>query len=242
MEKLEDLQYNGYAIYQRSELYRFTSDAVFLADFVDVKKSEYLVDFGTGSGIIPILICAKKEVKKVTGIEIQKEMYEMCQKTIEYNNLQDKFDVINCKIQQSHKKIIKHPDVVVCNPPYRKLTEGEKSKLDSNRIAKFEVMIDLAEIIESARRNLKIGGRFYMIHRADRLTDIITCLKRNDLSLRKLQFIHSKPTSIAHLVMIEAISSGNSQVKVLQPLVLTDAEGKESEAVKTIYNRGNDNA
>ena len=242
MEKLEDLQYNGYAIYQSTGLYRFTSDAVFLADFVEVKKSEYLVDFGTGSGIIPVLICAKKQVKKVTGIEIQKELIEMCQKTIEYNNLQDKFDLINCKIQHSHKKILKHPDVVVCNPPYRKVNDGEKSKLDSNKIAKFEVMIDLAEIIESARRNLKTGGRLYIIHRADRLTEIITCLKRNDLSPRKVQFIHSKPTSTAHLVMIEAISSGNCQVKVMQPLVLTDAEGNDSAEVKRIYNRGNDNA
>lgn len=238
MEKLDDLQFQNFAVYQRTDLYRFTGDAVFLADFVEVKKNEYVVDFGTGCGIIPILLCAKKEFKKVTGIEIQPELVELCKKSIEYNNLQDKFDVINCKIQQSHKLILKHPDVVVCNPPYRKLTEGETSKVTSNKIARFEVLIDLAEIVESARRNLKVGGRFYMVHRADRFPEIISCLKRNDFSPRKIQFVHAKPNALAHLVMIESVSGGNCQVKILPSLVLQNEDGSESDEVVKIYSRG----
>ncbi|MEG1806446.1 MAG: methyltransferase [Clostridia bacterium] len=238
MEKLDDLQFHKFAVYQRTDLYRFTGDAVFLADFVEVKKNDYVVDFGTGCGIIPILLCAKKELKRVTGIEIQPEMVELCQKSIAYNHLEDKFEVLNCKIQMSHKILPKHPDVVVCNPPYRKVTEGETSKATSNQIAKFEVMIDLSEIVESARRNLKVGGRFYMVHRADRFPEIISCLKRNDLAPRKIQFVHAKPNSLAHLVMIEAVSGGNCQVKILPSLVLQNEDGTESDEVVKIYSRG----
>ncbi len=238
MKKLEDLQINNFKIYQRTDLYRFTCDAVFLADFVDVKKNEYVVDFGTGSGIIPTLLCAKKEVGRVTGIEIQPELCELCNESIEYNNLVGKFDVLNCKIQQSHKYIKKHPDVVVCNPPYRKLNNGESSKSKSDLIAKFETEISLEEIIESARRNLKIGGRLYMVHRADRFTEIISIMKRNDLAPRKIRFIHSKKDSVAHLVLIEALSSGKCQVKVLPSLILKDNNGNDTEDVKEIYSKG----
>ena len=239
MEKLEDLQLDGLCIYQRSDLYHFTSDAVLLSDFVALKKSDLVVDFGTGSGIIPLLLCGKNQVKKIVGVEIQKELAEMAQKSVDYNNLGDKITVINGRIQSYYKTLDKHPDVVVCNPPYRKLSGGVMPKNESDKIARFEVEITLSEIIESARRCLKFGGRFFMIHSADRLSDIVVECERNDISIRRIRFVQAKKNSLAHLVMIEGRSGGNSQLKVLPPLVLKNDDNTDSEEVIRIYSRGN---
>ncbi len=240
MEKLEDLQLNGLKIYQRTDLYRFTSDAVILANFADVRKNDFVVDFGTGSAIIPLLLAGTKQFKKICGVEIQRELFQMAKKSIEYNNLDGKIELVRGKIQKVHKQLVKHPDVVVCNPPYRKLGEGESSKNKSFEIAKFEVEIDLANIIESARRNLKVGGRFYMIHRSDRLMEIIALLSRNDIKLRKIRFVHSKSQNPAHLVLIEGISGGKCQVKVLPPLILKNEDGSDSLEINKIYHREED--
>lgn len=222
MRILEDLQINNIKIYQDVDLYRFTSDSVLLSNFVRVNPSELVVDFGTGSGIIPFLLIAKYNIRNVIGVELQKELYQMCSDSIKYNNLENKFELINCRIQDSFKKFKKHPDVIVCNPPYKKVGIGKLPKSESNKIAKFETEITLPEIIEAARRNLKVGGRLYMIHLADRLLDIISNLTRNDFALHRVQFVHSKKNLPAHLVMIEAINSGRCQSEILPPLILNE--------------------
>ena len=241
MEKLEDLQLNGLFIYQRTDLYRFTSDAVLLSDFVTLKKSDFVVDFGTGSGVIPLLLCGKNQVKKILGIEMQKELAEMAQKSVDYNNLGDKIVIVTGKLQRLHKRLEKQPDVVVCNPPYRRLTDGAMPKNESDKIARFEVEVTLAEIIESARRCLKFGGRFFMIHSADRFSDIVVECRRNDIALRRVRFVQAKKNSLAHLVLIEGRSGGKSQLKVLPPLVLKNDDNTDSDEVIRIYSRGNRN-
>lgn len=239
MEKLEDLQLNGLKIYQRTDLYHFTSDAVLLSDFVSLKKSDMVVDFGTGSGILPLLMYGKYPVMKIVGVEIQKELAEMAQKSVDYNDLNDKITIVKGRIQTFYKTIEKHPDVIVCNPPYRKAGGGVMPKNDSDRIARFEVEITLSEIIESARRCLKFGGRFYMIHSADRLSEIMIECERNDIAIRRIRFVQTKKNSLAHLVMIEGRSGGNSQLKILPPLVLKNDDNTDSEEVIRIYSRGN---
>lgn len=241
MERLEDLQLDNLYIYQRSDLYKFTSDAVILSDFAKVKKSDFVVDFGTGSGILPLLIYGKYRPKAIAGIEIQKEMAEMAEKSVEYNNLNDIICIIKGKIQSAHKLLSKHPDVVVCNPPYRKLSQGQAPKNDCEKIAKFETMISLPEIMESARRNLKIGGRLFMIHSSDRFSEIVAEALRNDISIRRVRFIYAKKNSLAHLVLIEGRNGGKSEMKVLPPLILKNDDNTDSEEIEKIYNRGKKN-
>lgn len=240
MEKLEDLQLKGLKIYQRTDLYHFTSDAVLLSDFVTLKKNDLVVDFGTGSGILPLLLYGKNPVKKIVGVEIQKELAQMAQKSVDYNELNDKISIVQGRIQTYYRKLEKHPDVVVCNPPYRKLSGGVMPKNDSDKIARFEVEITFSEIIESARRCLKFGGRFYMIHSADRLSEIMIECERNDIAIRRIRFVQAKKNSLAHLVMIEGRSGGNSQLKILPPLVLKNDDNTDSEEVIRIYSRGNE--
>ena len=238
MEKLEDLQVGGLKIYQRTDLYRFTSDAVLLSDFAVVKKNDYVLDLGTGSGIIPLLIYGKNPVKKITGIEIQRELVDLARKSVEYNDLTDKIEIIPGRIQNAHRILDKHPDVIVCNPPYRKMTDGVLSKNKSNLIAKFEAKMTLRDVLECVRRNLKFGGKFFMIHSAERFADIVSECKRNDISLRRVRFVQAKKNSLAHLVMIEGRNNANSQLKILPPLILKEDDSTDSEEVLRIYSRG----
>ncbi|HEY8419670.1 MAG TPA: methyltransferase [Clostridia bacterium] len=236
--RLDDLQVNGLKIYQHKDKYCFTSDAVILANFARVKKNEVFADMGSGSGIISILLAGKYNASKVFAIEIQEYLARMSEISIEYNNLGHKIKVHNMPMQEAHKVLGKHTmDAVVCNPPYTRHGDGQKNQDIEIAICRHEIKVNLEEVIKSAADLVKYGGRFYLIHQAERLSQIFYYFHKYNFEPKRLRFVQGKVGQKPTLVMIEAYSYGNIGLIVENNLVLYDENGQETPELKQIYGR-----
>lgn len=236
-EKFEDLQFNGLKIIQSKNLYRLTSDAVILANFVKAKKTDVLVDLGTGSGIIAILASQKNQTKKTYGIEIQPELADMAKRSVEANNLKnieilniDMLELMQSKTRKNNG--IEAVDVVVCNPPYKKSGTARLNENQSQKIARHETKINLLQICQVAKSLLKFHGKFYIVCDADRLAELIYDLKQNSLEPKKMFFTQSSAKSKANLVFIEAVLGAKESVLVLPMLITNDKDGLYLQEVK----------
>lgn len=219
MLTLEDLLLNGLKVYQDDEYYRFTSDSVLLSKFVKVKKNDVVADFCSGSGIVGFHLYGLNEnlIKSVTFFEMQKSLCDMCVKSIEYNNLSDKFSAVNVKIQDIPKVYNEKFSLIVCNPPYMEKTSGAHDKDPSVAICRREVALDLKELISAIGKALKYGGRTALVHRADRLADVICVMRENGIEPKRIQFCHAEGKD-PYLFLIEGVKGGKSGVKVLSPV------------------------
>jgi tRNA1Val (adenine37-N6)-methyltransferase len=236
--RLDDLQINGLKIYQHQDKYCFTSDAVILANFARVKKNEVFADMGSGSGIISILLAGKYNASKVYAIEIQEYLAKMSELSIEYNNLGHKIKALNTPMQEAHKVLGKHTmDAVICNPPYTRQGDGQKNQDLEIAICRHEIKVSLEEVIKSAADLVKHGGRFYIIHQAERLSQIFYYLNKYNFEPKRLRFVQGKAGQKPTLVMIEAYSYGSVGLIVENNLVLYDENGQETPELKQIYGR-----
>lgn len=214
-ECLEDLQCNNLFIIQERDGYRFTSDAVALANFVSVKPRGRVVDLCSGSGVIGILVSAKNPVYSVTLVEIQENLADMSRRTLEYNKITDTVSVINSPLQGVNKEIgAGLYDVVVCNPPYKKCgTAIDKGATDTISIAKHEIKVTLEEIIKEASKLLKFGGDFYIVNKEERLVDMMVLLRNYGMECKELKILPSSKG--ASVVMLKARKGGKSGLKIL---------------------------
>ncbi len=215
MERLEDLGLNGLKIYQDDGLYCFTSDAVLLSKFATVKKGDVVADFCSGSGIVGLhLYGLNPVIESVTLFEMQSTLATLSKKSILENGLQDKFSVFNSRVQDIGKEFNEKFSLVVCNPPYMQCGRGEENKNPSVAMCRAEIYLTLEELIKSVARSLKFGGRFAMIHRADRLVDAITLMRQNNIEPKRLAFI-SGANKPPYTFMIEGVKGGKVGLKVL---------------------------
>lgn len=214
-EKLEDLQCGGLYIIQQTDGYRFTSDAVALANYVKVPLNGKVVDLCSGSGVIGVLVFAKNKVDSVTLVEIQEGLADMSKRTIEYNGLQEKMLVVNSPLQDVYRAIGGGKyDVVTCNPPYKKCgTALDQGSNDSVSIAKHEICVTLEEIFKEASKLLKFGGDFYVVNKEERLADMIVFARKYGLEPKELRILPSKRG--ASVVMMKARKGGKSGLKIL---------------------------
>lgn len=218
METLEDLCLNGLKIYQDDNLYRFTSDAVLLTRFASVKNNDIVADFCSGSGIVGIhLFGLYPKIKSVTLFEMQKSLFDLSNKSISLNGLEDKFTAINCKVQDIGKEFNEKFSLIVCNPPYMEVGKGQTEENQSIAICKSEICLTLSELIDSVSRCLKFGGRFAMVYRSDRLVDAIVKMREKNIEPKRLQLV-SGGNKAPYLFMIEGVKGGKSGLKVLSPL------------------------
>ncbi|MBE5738643.1 MAG: SAM-dependent methyltransferase [Clostridiales bacterium] len=213
-ECLEDLQCNNLFIIQEKEGYRFTSDAVALANFVRVKPNGKVVDLCSGSGVIGILVSAKNPVSYTYLVEIQSNLADMSKRTIEHNGLDNVFSVVNKPLQDIHKEIgVGTFDVVVCNPPYKKSgTATNIGAIDTISIAKHEITVTLEDIIREAGKLLKFGGDFYIVNKEERLVDMMCIMRKYQLEPKELKILPS--TKGASVVMLKARKGGKSGLKI----------------------------
>ncbi|HEY8423289.1 MAG TPA: tRNA1(Val) (adenine(37)-N6)-methyltransferase [Clostridia bacterium] len=238
--RLDDLQVNGLKIYQHKDKYCFTSDAVILANFARVKKNEVFADMGSGSGIIAILLAGKYNASMVHAIEIQEYLAKMSELSINYNNLAHKIKVYNMPMQEAYKVLGKHNmDAVICNPPYTRQGDGQKNQDPEIAICRHEIKVNLEEVIKSAADLVKYGGRFYLIHQAERLSQIFYYLRKYNFEPKRLRFVQGKVGQKPTLVMIEAYSYGSVGLIVENNLALYDENGEETLELKQIYGRSN---
>ncbi len=219
-ERLDDLQINNKFIIQKKGEYCFTSDAVLLANFCKIKSKEVVADFCSGSGVVGILASQKNSFKKMYLIEKQTAFSERCQRTLLLNNLQDKIEAVNISVQNAHSFLKKPMDVILCNPPYSKPVGNKLTNSDSLNMCKYETMLTLKELVLSVSKNLKFGGRFYMVHRADRIAEIITELKQKNLEPKQIQFVYPKQNLNSNVVLIEAIKGAKEGVIILPPKII----------------------
>lgn len=234
-ETIEDLQIKGYRIIQSTDGFKFGIDAVLIANFCRLKKGDVGVDIGTGTGIISILLAAKSELKKVYALEIQNEVADMAMRSVELNELEDRIEVINGDLKDKSKLFGKASmDFVVSNPPYFK-ADTLKSENIKKLISRHEVKCNLADIMEAASYLLKPNKPFFMIHRPDRLVDLIELARKNKLEPKELRFIHPNSSKAPNLIMIKYVKGGNQGIKILDPLYVYDNEGQYSEEINKIY-------
>ena len=210
-----------------------------LSDFAkEIKKGSEVLDLGTGTGIISILLCGKTNLKHITGIEIQEDVYKMAQKSIELNNLQDRFSIINEDIRNLSKKFPANSfDAIVTNPPYKKENTGLKNEDKVQFISRHEVMCNLEDIAKTAASLLNSNCSIYMIHRADRLVDIIQTFKKYKLEPKKIRFVYPKINKEPNLILIKATKGGGEFLKVEKPLIVYNENGTYTDEILKIYDK-----
>lgn len=238
-ERIDDLEYKGLKIIQNKDGFCFGVDSVLLSDYAKkIKKNAKVVDIGTGTGIISILLCAKTNLEKIYGIELQTEVAEMANRSAKLNNLENRFEVINENIKNVFSRLNKYEfDAVVTNPPYKKVNTGVKSIDKRQLISRHEVECTLEDIIENSSKLLKDLGEFYMVHRAERLVDIMCLLRKYKLEPKNIRFVHSKVEEKPSLILIRAVKGAKEFLKIDKPLIIYREDGEYTDEILEIYDK-----
>lgn len=235
-ERIDDLQRNGYGIIQNKTKFCFGMDAVLLSGFARVKPGEKVIDLGTGTGIIPILLEAKYEGEHYTGLEIQKDMADMAARSVALNGLENKISIVEGDILNAEAIFgLAQFDVVTSNPPYMNDAHGLKNPDLPKAIARHEILCTLEDVVREASRLLRPGGRFYMVHRPHRLIEIITALTSYKLEPKRMKMVHPYVDKEANMVLIEAVRGGRSMMKVEAPVVVYRETGVYTDEIYEIY-------
>ena len=235
-ERIDDLQINGRRIIQSPDRFCFGMDAVLLSGFAKVKKGESVLDLGTGTGILPILLDAKTEGGHFTGLEIQPESADMARRSVILNNRQDKIDIVTGDIKNALNIFgAASFDVIVTNPPYMNQNHGITNPESPKAIARHELLYSLEDVIRQTRSLLKVNGRMYMVHRPFRLPDIMELMNECGIEPKKMRFVHPYVDREPSMVLIEGVRGGNRRLTVEKPLVIYDGPGEYSEEIKRDY-------
>lgn len=267
-ERIDDLEFNNLKIIQNKDGFCFGIDSVLISDYAkkDIKKNALGVDLGTGTGIISILLSAKTRLSKIIGIEVQKEVADMAQRSIELNGLQNKIEIKNMNIKniiqnidnsklEKRKKQVKlgniqtetHKekdniwlekfDFVVTNPPYKKLETGKVNESEYKYISRHEATANLEDFIKVSKYLLKDKGSFFMVHRPDRLVDIIELMRKYKLELKNIRFIYPSVDKSPNLVLIKGIKNAKPFLKIDKPLIVYNQNGEYTDEIYEIYGK-----
>lgn len=235
-ERIDDLQCKGLKIIQNKDWFCFGMDAVLLANYCDIKKGSTIVDLGTGTGIIPVLLCGKNDVEKIYALEIQEEVAEMANRTVTLNNLEEKIEIVNIDLKNATEKLgVNKFDVVTSNPPYMTCGSGLLNEEDKKTISRHEVKCDLEDVISTTSRLLKHNGRFFLVHRPNRIVDIFTLLRKYKLEPKNIRFIHPKVGEKPNLVLIKSIKASKPDLKFENPLYIYEDDGSYTQELLKIY-------
>jgi len=218
-EKIEYLGEKELKIIQARDSYRFSVDSILLLNFIRLKNYENIIDLGTGSGIIPLLLFGKRKGLSIYGIEIQKDLADMARRSVELNKLQNGITIVQEDFRNL-KNIFKNQqfDVVISNPPYISLRQGKINPSSSRAIARHEIKGDLEDIISISNYLLKNKGRIYLIYRSAKLIKLVLTLKKYAIEPKVIKFIHPRPGEKANLVLLEGIKSGKEELKIEDPV------------------------
>ena len=235
-ERLDDLQIKGYKIIQHPDKFCFGMDAVLLSGFAKVNEGEKALDLGTGTGILPILLEAKNEGSHYTGLEIQAESVEMARRSVLYNDLQDKIDIIEGDIKEASSIFGKASmNVVTSNPPYMTNHHGLKNPNDAKAIARHELLCTLEDVVRETAAVLKPKGRCYFVHRPSRLVEIFEAMRKYKLEPKRMRLVYPYVNKEPNMVLIEGVRGGGSQLTVEPPLIVYEAPGVYTDEIYEIY-------
>ena len=235
MERIDELNYEGLKIIQNTEGFCFGIDSVLLTEFArDIKKQSKIVDLGTGTGVLGILLSKKVDAKKIIGIEIQEEVANMAKRSIELNSLENIFEIINSDINKINLENNTF-DAVVTNPPYKKLGTGIKNKEEKQQISRYETSASLDDWIRVSSKLLKDNGSFYIVYRTDRLTELIETMRKYKLEVKRMRFVYSYINKQSNLVLIKAVKGAGEFLKVEKPLIIYNLDGSYTDEILNIY-------
>ena len=238
-ERIDDLEYKGLKIIQNKNGFCFGIDSILLSDFAkEIPNNSKVLDLGTGTGIISILLCEKTKLSKITGIEVQEEVYELAKRNSKLNKLENKFEVINENIKNLEKIFEKNSiDAIVTNPPYKKENTGITNENKLKLISRHEIEADLNDFINISSKLLKNNGTFYMVHRPERLADIMYLLRKNKLEPKILQLIYPKINKEPTMILIKAVKNAKPFLRIKEPLIIYNEDNTYTEEVLKIYNK-----
>ena len=237
-ERVDELNRKGYRIIQDTKQFCFGMDAVLLSAFVKVKPKQRVLDLGTGTGVIPILLEAKTLGEHFTGLEIQPDSADMARRSVALNGLTDKIDIVTGDIKDASKIFgASSFDVVTCNPPYMNENHGLKNPDSHKAIARHEILCTLEDVVREGAKVLKPGGRFNMVHRPQRLTEIIGIMEKYKLQPKRIRFVHPFIEKEANLVLIEGGRGGRPMIKLEPPVIVYESAGKYTDEIASLYTR-----
>ncbi len=238
---MEDLNYIlGYEnikIYQNTDMFKFSLDSILLPNFVTINKTvKNILDIGTGNAIIPIILSLKTKAK-ITGIEIQKEVSTLAVKSVQYNNLEKQIKIINQDIKEyANLQPTESYDLITCNPPYFKI--NDKSAFNDSEykvIARHEVKLTLEDILKISRKLLKNNGILSLVHRPERLVDIIEVMRKYNIEPKKIQLVYPNQNKEANILLIEGVKNGKPDLKILEPLYTHNDDGSYTDQIKKYF-------
>lgn len=238
MKVLNDLlEYNNLKIYQDTEMFSFSLDSVLLPNFVTINKNaKRILDIGSGNAVIPLILTTKTD-SNITGIEIQEDVYNLGKESIKYNNLEDRINLLNEDVNEYYKECESDTyDVITCNPPYFKVNEQSKfNDSDYKKIARHEINLNLDQIFKIARKLLKNNGNIAIVHRPERLIDIIEEMRKNNIEPKKIQFVYPSINKESNILLIEGVKNGKPGLKILKPLYSHLENGEYTEEIKKFF-------
>lgn len=237
------LGYENLKIYQDTDMFHFSLDSVLLPNFVTINSNvKNILDIGTGNAVIPIILSTKTKAK-ITGVEIQPKSYQLGMESIQYNHLEEQISLLNEDIKEFAKNVESDQyDVITCNPPFFKI--GEESHLNDSEekmIARHELYLTLQDVIKISRKLLKNNGVLALVHRPERLMDILTLMRENNIEPKKIQFIYPKMNKNANIILVEGSKNGKTGLKILPPLYTHKENGDYTENIQKYFGRSEEN-
>ena len=235
-ERVDELGRNGYRIIQNPDRFCFGMDAVLLSDFAKVKPGDKVLDFCTGTGIIPILMEAKTKASHFTALEIQEDSAKMAARSVALNHLEPKIDIITGDVKEAHQLFEPSSfQAVTCNPPYMIGQHGLVNPESPKAIARHEILCTLEDIVKQTARVLVQGGNFYMVHRPFRLVEIMTLLTKYKMEPKRMRLVHPYIDKEPNMVLIQATKGGKSRITVEKPLIVYERCGNYTKEILDIY-------
>ena len=248
-EQRDDLQYKGYKIIQKKNGFKYGTDSVLLTKFLlralaekqggcrcGIDRGSVLIDLGTGSGIMPILLADRGYFQKISGLEIQSAYAEMAARSVAENGLTEFIEIVEGDIKNAAAIYGKSSaDCVISNPPYKKAASGLVNAADSVTVARHETLCRLEHVIAAAADLLKPRGCFCMIHRPERLADTVEQMRSRGLEPKRIRFVYPKADRPPTMFLILAVKHGGKDLRIEKPFILMDEEGRETEELKAVY-------
>ena len=231
------LGYKNMYIYQDTDYFNFSLDSVLLANFVTInKKTRKILDIGCGNAPIPLILSEKTDAN-IIGVEIQKESYKLAMESVEINNKSDQINILNMDIKDYYNIIESDTfDVITCNPPYFKY--NSTSNLNENKIksiARHEILLNLNDIFKISKKLLKNNGKVALVHRPERLIEIVEIMKKNNIEPKRVRFVYPKENNDANIMLIEGTKNGKPGLKILPPLFSHDEDGTYKDEIKSFF-------
>lgn len=237
MKVINDLLGFNLKIVQDTSYFNFSLDSVLLYNFLNIKSNYKILDLCSRNCPIPLMLSSKTN-NKIYAVELQKEIYNLGKESIDINNLNDKIILLNEDAKNIDKLFDTDSfDLITCNPPYFEVNKNSKlNKNDIKSVARHEICINLEDIMKISKKLLKNNSSLVLVHRTERLSDVINLMIKYNISPKRIQFIYPKVNKNSNLFIIEGTKNGNNKLKVLSPLIIHNQNGEYKENIKKIFN------